>query len=259
MGAELVRVPADRCKGGHIPFRLDVDQIQAQNLRNYRQLSVIPQCNTEKAGLRTSAFVYLLRSRLALHTTHVAFFRLLGHVYRPDAGACAHVENANFSVRWHRGLVQCVSPCYREHLVVDVHAVLFRLGVSVRIGLESPIPAWPAHLVARILVDASPVAVVVAAILEVIAVLSGHGQSAAWSVACFSCFFCSSRGPGGDAQGARCSLRGLSAGANAGREVARSGEEQEQEQEQGTHPFDAIVTIGAMLSSKQASWAGSVD
>lgn len=40
MGAKLVRVPADRCKGGHIPFRLDVDQIQAQNLQNYRQLSV---------------------------------------------------------------------------------------------------------------------------------------------------------------------------------------------------------------------------
>lgn len=26
-GTMLVRVPADRCKGGHIPFRLDVDQI----------------------------------------------------------------------------------------------------------------------------------------------------------------------------------------------------------------------------------------
>lgn len=86
-----------------------------------------------EAGLRTSAFVYLLRTRLASHTTQFALFRLLGHVYRPDAGACAHVENANFSVRWHRGLVQCVSPCYREHLVVDVHAVFFGLRVSVRI------------------------------------------------------------------------------------------------------------------------------
>lgn len=51
----------------------------------------------------------------------------------------------------------------------------------------------------------------------------------------------------------------MSVGANAGREVAQSGEQQEQEQEQGTHPFDAIVTIEAMLSSKEASWAGSVD
>lgn len=42
------------------------------------------------------------------------------------------------------------------------------------------------------------------------------------------------------------------AGANAGPTVARSGEEQ------CTHPFDAIVTIGTMSSSKQASWAGSV-
>lgn len=81
--------------------------------------------------MHTSAFVYLLHTRLALHTTQSIFCHLLGHVYRPDAGACAHIENANFSVGWHRGLVQCVSPCYREHLVVDVHAVLFRLGVSV--------------------------------------------------------------------------------------------------------------------------------
>ena len=108
-----------------------------------------------------------------------------------------------------------------------------------------------AHLVARILVDASPVAVVVAAILEVIAVLSGHGQSAPGQLSAFLQF----GGPGGAAHDARRSLRGQCAGANAGREVARSGEEQEQ----GTHPFDAIVTIGTMLSSKQASWAGSVD
>ena len=42
-------------------------------------------------------------------------------------------------------------------------------------------------------------------------------------------------------------------GANTGQAVARSGEEQ------CTHPFDAIVTIGTMLSSRKASWAGSVD
>ena len=52
---------------------------------------------------------------------------LLGHVYRPDAGACAQIENASFSVLWHGGLVQQVSPRHGEQLVVDVHAVLLWL------------------------------------------------------------------------------------------------------------------------------------
>ena len=70
--------------------------------------------------------------------------------------------------------------------MVDVHAVLLGLqrglgrpvaertvGVGIRVGIRA------AHLVARVLVDASPVAMVVAAILEVVAVRSEHGQSAA--------------------------------------------------------------------------------
>jgi hypothetical protein len=65
--------------------------------------------------------------------------------------------------------------------VVDVHAVLLGLqrGLGRPVAERSGVGIRAAHLVARILVDASPVAMVVAAILEVVAVLSGHGQSAA--------------------------------------------------------------------------------
>lgn len=115
---------------------------------------------------------------LAYHTLQVAEPNLLGHVYCPDACASAQVENASFSVLWHGSLVQHVSPCYGEQLVVDVHAVLLRLQCASEL-VVSRARIECAHLVARILVDASPVAMVVAAIFEVITVVSGHGQSAA--------------------------------------------------------------------------------
>lgn len=131
----------------------------------------------------------------------------------------------------HRSLVQHVSPCDGEELVVDVHAVLFWLGCVSGLGTSAG-GALSAYLVAWILVDASPVAVVVAAVFQVIAVVSRHGQSAGTVSGLLAV-----------AHDARC----YSAGANAGPTVARSGEEQ------CTHPFDAIVTIGTMLSSRQAS------
>lgn len=64
---------------------------------------------------------------LAYHKLQVTEPNLLGHVNRPDASAGAQIENASFSVLWHRGLVQHISPCYGEQLVVDVHAVLLWL------------------------------------------------------------------------------------------------------------------------------------
>lgn len=62
---------------------------------------------------------------------HGAEPNLLGHVNCPDAGAGAQIEDASFSVVWHGGLVQRVSPRHGEELVVDVHAVLFRLRCAL--------------------------------------------------------------------------------------------------------------------------------
>jgi hypothetical protein len=125
-------------------------------------------------------------------------------------------------VLWHRRLMQHVSAGHREHLVVDVHAVLLGLQRGlVRAACCRTVGGWvgAAHLVARILVDASPVAMVVAAILEVIAVLSGHGQSAAP----VSGLRCASWAFGRMAHGARCqSLRRLACGRGRQREDRRS-------------------------------------
>lgn len=63
MGAKLVRAPADRRKGWHIPLRLNVDQIQAQNLQSSSAVGVVLPCS--RAGQRTSAFRNLLHTRLA--------------------------------------------------------------------------------------------------------------------------------------------------------------------------------------------------
>jgi hypothetical protein len=174
---------------------------------------------------------------------------LLGHVYRPNAGAGPQVENASFSVLRDRRLVQHVSPRYGEQLVIDVHAILLWLaGGSAQDSRQSEFAraVAPAYLVARILVHASPVAMVVAAVFQVIAVMSGHGQSAAT----VSCLLSSTwpTTPGAAERAAQAPMRD-----RRSHGAGRSSEEQ------CTHPFDAIVTIGTMLSSKQASRAGSVD
>jgi hypothetical protein len=101
---------------------------------------------------------------------------LLGHINRPDTRPTAHIEDAGLQV-WlyrHGRLVQRVSPCDGKQFMVDIHAVLLGL---LRVSQERAVGFAPAYLVARIHVDASPVAMVPAAVLQVVAVLSGHGQS----------------------------------------------------------------------------------
>lgn len=73
--------------------------------------------------------------------------------------------------------MQHVSPCHGEKLVVDVHTVLFWLEYALEVGSVTA-GSGVAYLVAWVLVDASPVAMVVAAILKVVGVMSGYGQSA---------------------------------------------------------------------------------
>lgn len=82
---------------------------------------------------------------------------LLGHVNRPDACSTAHVEDAGCGIEGDGCLVQLVSPCYREELVVDVHAVFFWLV------------AWE-H------VDASAVAMIPATVFQIIGVVSRYWQ-----------------------------------------------------------------------------------
>lgn len=65
MGAELVRVPADRCKGWHIPFRLDVNQIQTQNLQ------AIVSCLSQ-AAMQHNRSAYLSVQEFAAHTVSFA-------------------------------------------------------------------------------------------------------------------------------------------------------------------------------------------
>jgi hypothetical protein len=132
------------------------------------------------SGLRTSAFRYLLHTAvsLATHRAHAAEPDLLGHVNRPDACATADVEDAGrlpvLRDRGHGRLVQLVAPRHGEELVVDVHAVLLGLRGSAC----SAATRRGAHLIARVHVDASPEAVVQAAIFMVVAVLGGYGQTA---------------------------------------------------------------------------------
>ena len=120
------------------------------------QQCVMPQVGApRRLGICCTGAVSLESVALA------ALANLLGHVNCPDARPTAYVEDAGLHVwlRRHRRLVQLPSPCDGEELVVDVHAVL--LG-----------------LVARVHVEASPEAMIPAAIFHVVAVLSGHGQSA---------------------------------------------------------------------------------
>jgi hypothetical protein len=88
-----------------------------------------------RSGVRGCAHAHLgiqilaAQARLAERTQIAqAEQDLLGHVDCPDAGATANVENAGLPVLRNRRLVQLVSPCDGEQLVVDVHAVFFMLG-----------------------------------------------------------------------------------------------------------------------------------
>lgn len=145
--------------------------------------------------------------------------------------------------------------------MVDVHAVL----LGLQRGLGRPVAERTvgvgiraAHLVARVLVDASPVAMVVTAILEVVAVRSEHGQSAAscqraaLRIASYHIISYRIASRLGRAHGdaSRCAARARAPTRRP--TVAQSGDKQR------THPFDAIVTIGTMSRSRRASWAGSV-
>jgi len=113
-------------------------------------------------GQRTSAFRYLLcAGAVSLARLYLIALQgdLLGHVYRPDAGPAPNVEDAGrLPVLRNRRLVQLLPPCDSEELVVDVHAVFFRL-------------------VAREHVDSAPEAMIPAAVFEVVAVGSRHGQT----------------------------------------------------------------------------------
>ena len=81
--------------------------------------------------------------------------------------------------------------------------------------------AAAAHLIARIHVDASPEAMIPAAVLQVVAVLGGYGQTAR----------------------AVSHLLGPQVAASSARGQRRGGGRTERGQG-CTHPFDAIVTIG---------------
>jgi hypothetical protein len=157
-------------------FWLDVDELQAKHLQDHGQPS---GRNAATSDQRTSAFKYLLHTgavSLAAHRAHTAEPNLLGHVDCPDARAAAHVEDTGLPVLRNRRLVQAVAPCDCEHFVVDVHAVLLGLRASANLG--GPGGAAAAHLVARVHVDASPEAMIPAAVFHVVAVLSRHGQTA---------------------------------------------------------------------------------
>lgn len=140
-------------------------------------------------------------------------------------------------------------PCGPSRAAARVRAACCRrVGVGIR----------AAHLVARVLIDASPVAMVVAAILEVVAVLSGYGQSAACCqraalrIAPYHIvsYHVASRLGRAHNDAGRCAARARAPTRRP--TVAQSGDKQR------THPFDAIAIIGTMLSSRRASWAGSV-
>jgi hypothetical protein len=73
-------------------------------------------------------------------------------------------------------LVQLVAAGDCEELVINVHAVFFVLDRSA--CFECWQQAAAAHLIARVHVDASPKAVVQAAIFLVVAVLCGDGHTA---------------------------------------------------------------------------------
>jgi hypothetical protein len=93
--------------------------------------------------------------------------------------------------------VQLASPCDGEELVVNVHAVFF-------------------GLVAGVHVEASPEAMIPPAVFHVVAVLSGHGQSAGAASVCVWW-------------------------------------QRRTEREGDTHPVVAIVTIGATIDSGKVS------
>ncbi len=139
---------------------------------------------------KTSALRYLLRGSISLveHDVLAAGSNLLGHVNCPNSGSTADIEDTGLPVLGHRSLMQVVAACYGKQFVVDVHAIFFVLGrVSFRVGLGegecgvrvADCRLWVrvAYLIARVHVDASSIAMIQPAIFQVIAVVSGHGQS----------------------------------------------------------------------------------
>jgi len=95
---------------------------------------------------------------------------LLGHIDCPDTRPTSQVKDTGFPIRRNGSLMQLVSSCYEEQLVIDVHAVFFRLckassvndSASLELGWGKRAGRGRAHLIAGIHVNSPPKAMVVA-------------------------------------------------------------------------------------------------
>ena len=167
-------------------------------------------------------------SRRVDEEAHLGGQIFVGHVDGPDARAAAHVEDAGLPVLRHGRLVQLVSACNGKQLVVDVHAILLELPVASALG-----PAGA----------------------------GGGNVSLPRRTGTCRCP-AGSRGRHGHSPGSCCSERARAIWRSAVLAISCSRIElsmRRTERGEGrvcTHPFDAIVTIGAALRSGAASQAG---